>query len=76
MPAEKTCISNRTDRDLSEIIGKANPPDVILFEFETAQSDFALTMMRDHPGDRADKGGSGEKQNAGAVECVVPSADH
>ena len=59
-----------------EIIGKMSPPDVILFVFETAQSDFALTMMRDHPGDHADKGGSGEKQNAGAVECVVPSADH
>ena len=33
----------------SEIIGKVSPPDVILFDFETAQPHFFLSMMRDHP---------------------------
>jgi hypothetical protein len=35
--------------DLLEFVGKDNPPDMILFDFETAQSHFILTLMRDYP---------------------------
>jgi len=35
--------------DLSEIFDKPPLPDVVLFEIETAQSHFVLTLMHDYP---------------------------